>query len=100
MVQMLADKFLIVMLETTVAAGMEENQDDHYLGIAHTIGLVAMLDGILTLLFKHIFFLAGCKFLAEIVCNTINFCNFGLGGHSDIRFNVIMRYYKIKGTSN
>jgi len=41
-----------------------------------------------------VFFLIFCKFFAEIICQTINFCNFGLGEHSDNGLNVIIRHYK------
>lgn len=52
--QMLADIFLIIVLETPEAAGMEQDQDDHNLRITHTIGLVAILMGCIL---NHIFFL-------------------------------------------
>lgn len=55
------------------------------------LGLVTML---LFLVFNHIFFLLKCKFFAEIIGHTINFCNIRLWKHSNNRLNVIIAHYK------
>ena len=73
--QMLADIFLVVMLETPEPSGMEENQDDHNFRIVQTVRFVSMAA---RLVFYQIFFLTFRKFLAKIVCHTINPRNFTL----------------------
>lgn len=70
---MLADIFLLVMLETPEPSGMEENQDNHDFRVVQTVGFVSMAA---RLVFNQIFFLPFGKFLAKIVCHTINLCNF------------------------
>ena len=46
------------------------------------------------LILNHIFFLLQCRFLAKIIGNTINLCNFRLWKHSGNRLNVIIQHYK------
>ena len=60
--QVLADMFLVVMLETSETSRVEQNQDDHDFRIAHPVGLVPML---MALVFNHVFSLYFGKFLAK-----------------------------------
>ena len=73
--QMLADIFLVVMLETPETSRMEQDQDDHDFRITHPVRLVSMF---MTAVFNHIFFLYFGKFLAKIIRHTINLRNFSL----------------------
>ena len=66
---------LVIMLEAAETARMEQNENNHNLCIAHTVGLVTMFG---LLVFNHIFFLLQRKFLAKIIGHTINFRNFRL----------------------
>ena len=88
---MFADIFLVIMLEASETTGMEQDKDNHYFSVTHSVGLVAMF---VILIFNHIFFLLQRKFFVEIICYTINLCNFSLGEHSDNCLNVIIGHYK------
>ena len=90
---MLADVFQIEVLEASVSSRMEKNHDNHDFSIAHAIGLVTVLY-ILIRILQHVIFLMSCKFFAKIICQTINFSNFGLGEHSGKGLNVIIGHYK------
>ena len=91
MCQMSADIFLVIMLETSESSRMEQNKDNHYFSIIHTVRFVPMR---MSRIFEHIFFLLQRKFLAEIICHTINLCKFSLCEHSGNRLNVISEHYK------
>ena len=88
---MLADIFLIIMLEASETSRMKQDKNNHYFRIAHTVRLIPVLA---VLVFNHIFFLLQCKFLAQIICHTINFRNFKFWEHSGNRLNSIIRHYK------
>ena len=90
---MLADVFLIELLEASVSSRMEKNHDKYNFGITHTIGLVSVLY-ILFRILQHVIFLMSCKFFAKIICQTINFSNFSLGENSGKGLNVIIGHYK------
>ncbi len=62
--QVFAYIFLVIMLEAAETAGVEQNENNHNLCIAHTVGLVTMSG---FLIFNHIFFLSQRKFLAKII---------------------------------
>ena len=93
LVQMLADVFLIEVLEASVSSRMEKNHDKYYFSIAHAIGLVTVLY-ILFRILQYVIFLMSCKFFTKIICQTINFSNFRLGEHSGNRYKVIIEHYK------
>ena len=76
----------IVMLEVSETARMKQNKDNYNFRITHLVRLVTVL---ILLVVNHIF---SCY--KEIICHTINLCNFGLREHSDNRLNVIIWYYK------
>ena len=90
---MLADVFLIEVLEASVSTRMKKNHDKYDFIIAHAVRFVAMLC-ILFRILQHVIFLMSCKFFAKIICQTINFRNFSLGEHSGNRFKVIIEHYK------
>ena len=94
MVQMLADLFLIEVLETSVSSRMEKNHDKHNFSIAPAIGLVTVFY-ILIRILQHVIFLMSCEFFAKIICQTINFSNFSLGEHSGNGLNVIIGFKQI-----
>jgi hypothetical protein len=91
MYQMFADIFLVVMLETSETSRMKQNKNNHYFSIIHAVRFVPML---MSCIFDHMFFLLQRKFLAEIICHTINLCNFRLEEHSDKALNIIIEHYK------
>ena len=72
---MFANIFLVIMLEAAETTGVEQDKNNHNLGITHAVGLVAMF---LFPVFNHNFFLLQCKFLEKIIGHTINFSNFRL----------------------
>ena len=73
--QVFAHILFIVMLEVSETARMKQNKDNYNFRITHLVRLVTVL---ILLVVNHIFFLLQRKFLAEIICHTINLCNFGL----------------------
>lgn len=89
---MFTDIFHIIMLEASETAGMKQDENNHDFRVAHTVRFVTMLA---VLIFKHIFFLLQCKFLAKIICQTINLYNFSLWEHSGDRLNVIFGTIKL-----
>ena len=79
------------MLEISESSRMEQDKDNHYFRIIHTVRFVLMR---MSRIFEHIFSLLQCKFLAEIIRHTINLCTFSLCEHSGNRLNVIIEHYK------
>ena len=63
----------VVVLEATERAEVETYQDGHYLSVGQARFPVPMP---LSIGFEGHFFHIGIKFLAKIVCDTENFCNF------------------------
>lgn len=72
---MLADIFLVMMFETSEFARMEQDKDNYYFRLAHTVRLVPMP---MSSIFDHIFFLLPGKFFAKIIRQTINLRKFNL----------------------
>lgn len=89
---MFADVLLAIMLKASKTTGMKQNENQHNFSITHAVGLIAVLK---LLIFNHIFFLLQHKFLAKIICYTINLRNFSLCGYSDNRLKAIIGHYKI-----
>ena len=89
--QMLADIFLVIMLETPETSRVEQDQDDHDFRIAHPVRFVPVP---MISVFNHIFSLYFGKFFAKIIRHTINLRNFSLWEHSGNRLNIIIEHYK------
>ena len=71
-----ADEFKVEMLEATVSAHVEGDENGDDLGIRKAVGLVAV--ALSAGFFQSVIFHRFAVKLAEIVCQTINFRNFVL----------------------
>ena len=66
---MFADIFLIIVFEASETTGMKQNQNNHNFRIIHPVRFITMP---VRYVLDHIFFLLDSKFLAKIICHTIN----------------------------
>ena len=83
------------MLEIAEVIEVETDENSHDLSTAHSPFTLSMLDAVRLLQSQLCYFCI--KFLAEVICNTKNLCNFVFGNH---RYNIcnllIIRYKDTK----
>ena len=82
MTQVLADILQIEMFQAPIAGIMEENHDDHYLGVAEGRRTVIRASRSPSFILNGVFFDGGIKKLAEFICHKEYFCNFAFGEHA------------------
>ena len=82
----------VVMLEIAEVIEVESDENSHNLRTAHSPFTLSMLDAVRLLQSQFCYF--NIKFLAKVIRNTKNLCNFVFGNHRYNICNLLIIIYK------